>query len=501
MKKLIASLLCVGGVLFGGGFKLNEHSLNSIALSSAYVAGANGADSSFYNPANMGFGKFSDKHELEISTTWIHVPAFDFTTDFTKIKNQIGRDQGTQIQCSVKPNASFWDRLAALAVCSGVALLGPSDISAGETSAKGHANPTNFVYPEVFYKSPTFWGGFNVGLAVTAPSGMTMDWDGRGGDFLDYSFIAMVEVNPSISFKVGNWLGIGVGGRIMYGQGDFNNSLYVPYTAKQQVGSAIIATSGTTAVDQVSSTNGVGFGYNVALSVKPLAFWTDSLTISATYRSPLHIDFKGELSAIATTGNKDNPLVKAQMDADLILSTDVPPVFQVGIAQRLGRFLIEAVYERNFWSYGNKFEFQYQNQRFSNISGSMVSYMGKTEEERAAYMQNMMSGADYDSVAIGRGWKDTNSYRVGVTMDVTQKLKAMASFAYDETPVPKDGFGIPDANGYMMGVGVRYSMFNDSLDVGAAYSMTLKDNRDSYIQSENGLGKLQLVNVSMACRF
>lgn len=498
MKKLVASLLCVGGVLFGGGFKLSEHSLNSIALSSAYVAGANGADSSFFNPANMGFGKFADKHEIEISTTWIHVPAFDFTTDFTKIKNQIGRDQGTQFQCT-PDKGWFGPSLVGTITCMVVDSMG--NVSAGPTSAKGHANPTNFIYPEIFYKSPTFWGGFNVGLSVTAPAGMTMDWDGKGGEFLDYSFIALVEVNPTISYKVGNWLGIGVGGRIMYGMGDFNNSLYVPYTATEHRGSATIVTSGTTAVDQVSSTNGVGFGYNVALTLKPLAFWTDSLTISATYRSPLHIDFKGELSAIATTGTREKPLIKAQMDADLILSTDVPPVLQVGIAQRLGRFLVEAVYERNFWSYGNKFEFQYQNQRFSNISGSMANQIGSTDEQRAQYIQNMMSGADYDSVAIGRGWKDTNSYRLGVTYDVTQKLKAMASFAYDETPVPKDGFGIPDANGYMMGVGVRYSMFNDAVDIGAAYSMTLKDNRDSYIQSENGLGKLQLVNVSMACRF
>ena len=493
MRKLFSSVL-MSGIVFAGGFKMNEHSLNSIALSSAYVAGANGADSSYYNPANMGFGKFSDKHEIEVSTTWIHVPAFDFTTDFTKIKNQIGRDQGTQFQCT--PDKGLGGILGSL-----TCLLVPSSTPAGETSAKGRANPTNFIYPEVFYKSPTFWGGFNIGFSVTAPAGMTMDWDGRGGDFLDYSFIALVEANPTISYKVGDWLGIGVGGRIMYGMGDFNNSLYVPYTATEHKANATIVTSGTTAVDQVSSTNGIGFGYNVALTLKPLAFWTDSLTISATYRSPLHIDFKGELSAIATTGSKDKPLIQAQMDADLVLSTDVPPVLQIGIAQRLGRFLVEAVYERNFWSYGNKFEFQYQNQRFSNISGSMASMIGSTDEQRSQYIQNMMSGADYDSVAIGRGWKDTSSYRIGVTYDVTQKLKAMASFAYDETPVPKDAFGIPDANGYMMGVGVRYSMFNDSVDIGAAYSMTLKDNRESYIQSDSGLGKLQLVNVSMACRF
>lgn len=500
MKRIFSTVL-LGSVAFGAGFKMSEHSLNSIALSSAYVAGANGADSSYYNPANMGFGKFSDKHELEISTTWIHVPAFNFTTDFTKIKNQSGRNQGTQVSCTP---VSGWDGLFGSITCALVDSFAPN-VEAGPTSARGHANATNFVYPELFYKSPTFWGGFNAGLAVTAASGMTLDWDGTGGEFLDYSLIAMVEVNPSLSFKIGNWFGLGLGGRLVYGMGDFANTLQVPYVAKLQQGlpgsHAIVTTKGTSTVDQVSSTNGIGVGYNVALSIKPLAYWTDSLTISATYRSPVHINFKGELSATALTGTREDPIVKAQMDADLILSTDIPPVLQIGVSQRLGRFLIEAVYERNFWSYGDKFEFQYKNQRFSNISGSMASQMGSTDEQRAKFMENMMSGADYDSVAIGRGWRDTNTYRVGVTYNITEKFRAMASFAYDETPVPKDGFGIPDADGYMMGLGLRYSMFKDTIDLGAAYSMTLKDNRESYIQSDSGLGKLQLVNVSMACRF
>ncbi|WP_305862560.1 OmpP1/FadL family transporter [Helicobacter cholecystus] len=500
MKKVFSSVL-MGSVAFAGGFKMNEHSLNSIALSSAYVAGASGADSAYYNPANMGMGRFSDKHELEISTTWIHVPAFDFTTDFTKIKNQTGRDQGTQVTCQPVKGADGW---FGSITCSLVGAFAPQ-VEAGPTSARGHANATNFVYPEIFYKSPTFWGGFNIGLAVTAPSGMTMDWDGVGGEFLDSSFIAMIEANPSISFKIGEWFGVGAGGRFVYGLGKFANTLNVPYVATMMQGlpgsHAIVTTNGTSTVDQVSSTKGKGFGYNIALTLKPLAFWTDSLIISATYRSPVHIDFKGRLSAVAITGKREDPIVKANMDADLLLSTDIPPVLQIGIAQRLGSFLIEAVYERNFWSYGDKFEFQYQNQKFSNIGGSMANQMGSTDEQRAKFMENMMSGADYDAVAIGRGWKDTSSYRVGVTYDVTQKFKAMASFAYDQSPVPKDAFGIPDADGYMMGVGVRYSMFKDTLDLGAAYSMTFKDNRESYIQSDSGLGKLQLVNVSMACRF
>lgn len=494
MKKLLC--LACSSLCFGGGFKLNEHSLNSIALSSAYVAGANGADSSLYNPANMGRGSFADKHEFEISTTWLYVPKFNFTTDFTRIKKEIGRDQGVQTTCTPK---NFLGNIT----CA-IAQSRLPNIKPGDPQADGYAKTTSFVYPELFYKSPIFYG-FNVGLSITAPSGMTLDWDGEGGKFLDNTFIAMIEANPVLSFKFADWLSIGAGGRIVYGMGKFQNSLYVPYEASMDQniigGQITIESKGTTAVDQTSDTQGVGYGWNTAVTIKPLAFWTDSLIVSGTYRSPVHIDFKGKLQAKARTGTAQNPIITTDMDADLTLSTDIPPVFQFGIAQRMGSFLLEFVYERNFWSYGNKFEFQYKNQRFSNIAGSMKDEIGNTEEERVAYIENMMSGADYDSVAIGRGWKDTNSYRLGLTYGVGEKFRAMASVAFDETPVPKDGFGIPDADGYMVGVGARYSMFDDLLDVGAAYSMTFKDNRKSPIQSHNGWGKLQLVNISMACRF
>ncbi|ANV97859.1 hypothetical protein BBW65_03145 [Helicobacter enhydrae] len=493
MIKKLSLYFCALSLVFGSGFKLNEHSLNSIALSSAYVAGANGADSALYNPANMGMGKFADRHEVEVSVTWLSVPKFAFTTDFTKIKKEIGRDQGTQVKCKPKN----W--LLGSLTCLGVDIFAPS-APKGASQADGYANATNFVYPEIFYKSPTFYG-FNVGFALTAPSGMTIDWDGEGGKFLDKSFIAMVEANPVLSFKLAEWLSIAGGGRIIYGMGNFQNSLYVPYRSSMEIAGAIVTSQGTTAVDQISTTQGIGYGWNAAFTLKPIYFWTEDLIISGAYRSPAHIDFKGKLQAKARTGSLKNPIITADMDADLVLSTDVPPVLQVGIAQQMGSFLVEFVYERNFWSYGDKFEFNSTNQVFSNIGGSQANKMGTTDKERAEKVKSMMDGADYDAVAIGRGWKDTNSYRLGVTYGVGQKFRAMASIAYDETPVPIDGFGIPDANGYMVGVGARYSMFDDLFDIGAAYSMTFKDNRKSPIQSKEGWGKLQLVNVSMACRF
>ena len=79
MKINFMILVMLGALvgLEGSGFRLSEQSLNGTALNSAYVAGAKGADSSYYNPANMGL---SEEAEIEVIGTLILVPGFDFTT-------------------------------------------------------------------------------------------------------------------------------------------------------------------------------------------------------------------------------------------------------------------------------------------------------------------------------------------------------------------------------------------------------------------------------------
>ncbi len=54
MKKLL-TLSVIAAALFAGGFKIPEQSLSGMALSATNVANAHGADSAYYNPANMVF--------------------------------------------------------------------------------------------------------------------------------------------------------------------------------------------------------------------------------------------------------------------------------------------------------------------------------------------------------------------------------------------------------------------------------------------------------------
>ena len=64
MKKKIA-LLAITGIFTAGsalasGWRIPEQSVNSTALSAAYVANAHGADAAYFNPANMSFETDAD---------------------------------------------------------------------------------------------------------------------------------------------------------------------------------------------------------------------------------------------------------------------------------------------------------------------------------------------------------------------------------------------------------------------------------------------------------
>lgn len=458
------SMVAMGAVLASGawasGFRLNEQSLNATALSSAYIAGAMGADSSYYNPANMGF---DDNNELEVNATMIFIPGFDFTT--------YSKDAGIKISGIQSPDKP--DRRGNL--------------------VNGYANSTTYFVPKMFFKTKalqvndTLKSSF--GISLTTPSGLTMNWGGEGGEFMDNVGIAMVEVNPVMALTFNDRFSIGGGMRFIYASGDFNNSLYVPF---DYTPSALpIPTSGTTYVKQTSETSAVGVGYNLAATLKI----TEKTTLAITYRSKVHFDMKGKLNANSALPMTMSGMDSINMTADLNLSTDLPDTINVGLAHRFEKLLAEFAYEHTFWSKADIFEFQYSNNKFYNPNTGA--------EVTDPSILGGVTAADYSAVAMGRGWKNSNAFRLGFTYFSSPKLTLMGSLALDLTPVPqgKDRFGIPDANAYMLGLGARYAILDNRADVGIAYSLSLKDNRNSFIQSKDGLGQLHLLTIGAKYRF
>lgn len=740
------------------GFRISEQSLKSTALNSAYIAGAFGADSAYYNPANMGFShplSDSDKHDLDITFTGIYIPGFDFTTD-TSSKN-IG-EGSINWGLSTTTTLGIDQSIAGLAnTFLGVDLTAPIQVPSevknqnGEWGfsekgalVPGSADPTFFPVPKIFYKSKSAkskWGNFNWGVSFTAPSGLAMKWNGEAGAFLRNVMIAMVELSPSLSWNYEERIAIGVSPRILYGMGNFKNTVFVPLGTKENPGQVItnikdfdeipsamvpeamaqliyavntasdlagfagifvgggghwnnqlryqmptlfnpeawfgmpspdvfnqyideekktidvagynkkvaeinakikqnwetyqnewtngnlewkyndktcvsqtaiclptlfnpvpnqtytttidgvsrtgykyvngvnyciqngystssfwgcqnmsntmneakklgayvncytgtfydfngnLQTSnpgpcsypsptetdedgsprgylplmdakqvaeafgmddmeittqlvGATKVDQKSNGADLAFGYKVAMSVRP--FESKKTTLSVVYSSPVTFNLKGKLDATTYIGGSVGDV---NMKADLNLATTLPATMQIALMHQFGRLGIEFVYEKIFWSQGEKFAFNFSNPRFTPLSGMVLQFSNEQ-------LESMMDLADYGAVAMGDGWQDTVALRLGLTYLTRKNTFLMASLAFDQSPVQQDKLGIPDSNAYMFGVGMQKA-WKDKWMWGVAYSLSLKDGRNSIYQS-GGFGQLHLLSASLGYQF
>ncbi|PAF43543.1 outer membrane protein transport protein [Helicobacter sp. 11S02596-1] len=528
MKKLLG-LLLLSSFGFGNGFKIQEQSLNGTALSSAYVAGARGADASYYNPANMGFKNDwgENKSEFEIATSLITIPGFQFDVPTT--------NQGLYSRTTLKFDNSVIGKLAQGMMNKPIDLYHSSP---DEQVVGGSTGDTNFILPKFFYKSRTY-NGFTFGASFVAPSGLAMNWAGKGGEFLQDVFIMMIEFAPSVSYTIGDRFSIGFAPRILYAMGSFNNVVYVPLDkdgngislSKDQVlgltdeqiealipkdnalinavleaikafggnikslmGSLESETTnlyGTAKVYQKSDGKALSTGYRLAASLRVF----DDGMFSVVYNSPVKFNMKGNLSATTYIGGAIGNVLTT---GDLDIAVTMPEILTIAYAQSFfkNHLRVEGVYERTFWSRGSKFLVtpDFENATYTGLSGMVAN----PNVFNSNTLKNMVGLADFAGVMnMGAGWKDTNTYRLGVTY-MGKSLRLMGSLAYDEAPSPQDKIGIPDSDGYMVGVGAKFNF--RGFDLGAGYSVTFKDNRRSMYQSD-GLGQLKIATISLGYRW
>lgn len=561
-KKILGFLLLSSSFAFANGFKIQEQSLNGTALSSAYIAGARGADASYYNPANMGFENDwgENKSEFELATSLITIPGFKFDVPTT--------NQGLYSETHLKFNSTLNGLINNPIIQTLLPSLGDltKPIKLYHTSpdqqvVPGSTGDTNFILPKLFYKSRTH-NGFTFGASFIAPSGLAMNWVGKGGEFLQDVFIMMIEFAPSVSYTIGNRFSIGFAPRVLYAMGSFNNVVYVPLdkhkmgisldpsqiqnltnsevaglipeSIKNQIGpilsnpliektaelagvnlkipgctsknpldcvnwtslmSGVTSETtnlfGTAQVYQKSDGKALSAGYRVAASLRVF----DNGMFSVVYNSPVKFNMQGNLSATTHIGGAIGDVLTT---GNLNIAVTMPEILTLAYAHTFLRnhLRVEGVYERTFWSRGSKFLVtpDFENATYKGLSGMVAN----TNVFNSDTLKGMVGLADFAGVMnMGAGWRDTNTYRLGVTY-MGKSLRVMGSLAYDEAPSPQDKIGIPDSDGYMVGAGVKYNF--RGFDLGVAYSVTFKDNRRSMYQSD-GLGQLKIATMSLGYRW
>ena len=380
--------LAAAAALNAAGYKLPEQSLNSMALGAAYVAHTNGADTAYYNPANMAF--MEEGQYVEAALTLVHLPAIDY---------------------------------------DGVQYLPPSTV----VSAPGSSNVENIPVGHLHYVSPKF-GNWRFGMSVAAPGGLSKRWDSPYQKLFAEEFtLKIIELNPSFSYRVNEQFSVGGGVRLIYTDGRVkSNGSDAGYPLARDMNGDVIA-----------------FGYNLALAWHPRKDWQ----VAVTYRSNVNMDVEGN-AKIYYGGSKI-------YDGRADVSIPLPATLDVAVAKTFNeRLTVELVYERTFWSKYKELDFNY-------------------DEDLPVFDD-----------PIDKSWKDSNTYRIGLTYLWNDRLTLMAGYAYDETPVPDRtlGYELPDSDAHIFSAGFRYKQ-TEHFEWGVAVLYDHKRKRTITLgENENGIG-------------
>jgi len=375
MIKGLALSAIASTVVMASGYKIPEQSLNAMALSSAYVAHTTGADTAYYNPANMAFMDES-KSYVEGGLTLVHLPSNVFQS---------------------LPQYS------------------------GESEAE------DILMPYLHYVGKPI-GDFRWGVSMVVPGGLTKRWETPFQKLSAEEFtLKVVELNPSMSYKVSDDFSIGGGLRFIYSEGVVKSDGTHPdlgYLKRDMEGDSF------------------NFGYNLAMTYKP----TSDINFAVTYRSKIDLDEEGTATLI---GGGDT------YTGDASVSVPLPAALNIAVSKTWNeKFTLEFNYERTYWSSYETLDFNY-----------------------GTPLPNLPLYLAFDS-AKDKSWKDTNRFGLGATMEMDNKITAMMAFAIDETPVPHDtvSFELPDSDAKVFSMGFRYKQ-TENLSWGAAFLYADKESR------------------------
>jgi len=305
-----------------------------------------------------------------------------------------------------------------------------------------------FIIPNLHYVSPKLGeNDVRIGMSVVVPGGLSKRWSDQPAKVRAQEFtLEVVELNPTLAIPIGDKVAFAFGFRIVSTSG-------------------VVKSSGNIGRDMTGDS--VDMGYNLALAYKP----TKKLEFGATYRSRVNLTVTGTAKLYDPTG-----LV---YDGGANVTVPLPAFATLAAAYTFDtQTTIEVLYERNMWSAYQTLDFNY------------VGSVGNL--------------APYFDEPHAKDWKDTNTYRVGLTQEL-DKWTVMAGFVKDETPVPDSSlsFELPGTDTISVSMGTRYQ-YNDSINIGFSALYSMHDERTVDNEDLSGTfsdGNVLIVSVGLGYRF
>ena len=412
MKKVLLSIVATCSLLNAGGYKVPEQSADSLGLAASNVAFSFGADAAYFNPANMMF--LDGRHHVESTLGWFHINSLDFKTDSGKTYS-----------------SKKFDSLA---------------------------GTFSFVTPELYEN-------WKFGLALAVPAAVGISWEDPETAFTGKRFkLQVVELNPTVAYRINDKLAVAVGARGVYTKGKIASDFGVGYREIQ--GDAI------------------NYGYNVALTYRPI----EELSFAVTYRSKVNLELKG-----STDADFKGPLAPISYHGKTRVEIPLPAQLVLATGYKFSDFTLLLAYERTYWSKFKDYDFEFG--------------------DKTAVHTNPPFGRAFKLLMddpVVKNAKDSNTYRIGLAYDVNEKLRLMAGFSYDEdiTSSNHTGLELPNTTSKAYTAGLNYK-FTDNLEVAFGYVYQHRDKKRATdiatgagkMSGEFDSGKIQIVGTTFKYTF
>lgn len=423
MKKSAAALVLTGvaaatSTALAAGFQLTEQS--SLGAGRAYAgAGIVGDDLSavHYNPAGM---TLLEGTRFQAGGVWIGINA-DYSSDISD-ESENGRLKGQMI-------------------------------------------PAGYVTHQV---NDQIWLGF----AMTVPFGMgteySKNWEGadRGTNAKIYTF----DMNPSIAWKVNDFLSIGGGISVQYAKAELGMGLSGMGHGKVEADSW-------------------DWGYNFGLMISP----TDKLRFGLAYRSSIEHNAEGDTKL---SGMK-LPLLEGQ-NFGMSTTIETPDTIMLtGTWEATEKLRLSGLIRWANWS--NFKELNIENELPLSVSSSLDSIL--------PYGPALKDGLS--NIDIENDWQDTWLFSVGADYRINSAFTVRGGIAYETSPIDRQETRmavIPDTDRLWLSLGASWYPTQDlQFDIGGTYLMGVGD-KDLYNSKGQKIGKYDsldayLLGVQMQYRF
>lgn len=425
MKKSAAALVLTGvaaatSTALAAGFQLTEQS--SLGAGRAYAgAGIVGDDLSavHYNPAGM---TLLEGTRFQAGGVWIGINA-DYSSDISD-ESENGRLKGQMI-------------------------------------------PAGYVTHQV---NDQIWLGF----AMTVPFGMgteySKNWEGadRGTNAKIYTF----DMNPSIAWKVNDFLSIGGGISVQY--------------AKAELGMGMSGLGhGKVEADSWD------WGYNFGLMISP----TDKLRFGLAYRSSIEHNAEGDTKLSGVKTGLD--FLEGQ-NFGMSTTIETPDTIMLtGTWEATEKLRLSGLIRWANWS--NFKELNIENELPLSVSSSLdgIPPLGPVLKDKLS------------NIDIENDWQDTWLFSVGADYRINSAFTVRGGIAYETSPIDRQETRmavIPDTDRLWLSLGASWYPTQDlQFDIGGTYLMGVGD-KDLYNSAGQKIGKYDsldayLLGVQMQYRF